>query len=287
MTIEVADRLAPRGMPHWAFWIIVAIVSFVSGEVLLSLFGERRFLTTRLLFAIGYATYPTVVTWAHSAFASAMQGMSSVLWRENCEFISWLGATQQRVFTLRSSAAKAVVFAVTAAAIITTVIVGLPFRSALLNSLSLMMLTPFLMICSQISYLLADLLLTLRHVVRRDADVQFYQVPHPAITNLQGYFASLAVLVTIAYGLLVLAAWNGPYGLSPVMLVWLSVLAFFPFSMFTWSSYQIHILMHQVREKNLAIADTLVQTALLDAQSNPNAGSLEELRAYPNRPLAR
>jgi len=53
--------------------------------------------------------------------------------------------------------------------------------------------------------------------------------------------------VTLGYISLIFALWYGPYGLSFEMQLWLTLLAFYPITMFSWSFLQVHNLIKSIK----------------------------------------
>jgi hypothetical protein len=64
------------------------------------------------------------------------------------------------------------------------------------------------------------------------------------------------------------------------MLVWLACVAFYPFAVFPWSFFQIHILMRNIKQSHLEIINSKVQgelTKVLNGQNLKGVGNLEKL----------
>jgi uncharacterized membrane protein len=112
--------------------------------------------------------------------------------------------------------------------------------------------------------------------------VPFFFLPHPAIQSLQSFCSTVAVLGTIAYFVLVIAVWGGPYGLSPVIQVWLFVLAFFPIVMLLWSFTQVHILTSSAKESHIRTINEQIQIALDRQVKAGDASSIDYLDKVMN-----
>jgi hypothetical protein len=66
-----------------------------------------------------------------------MQGLSVLLWTGDAEFEKWLKIRETRIFTLRSFEAKFVTGFVVVAGLIPIIILGLPFKSEIINIIGL------------------------------------------------------------------------------------------------------------------------------------------------------
>lgn len=163
---------------------------------------------------------------------------------------------------------------------------GFPFQTLTANILAVLGFIPLLIICGQGAYLLLDLLLVLRELVNLPPKVSFYLQSHPAIARLQNSFSSASLIVMLAYICLVLSIWQGPYGFSLEMQIWLTVLAFYPISMFFWSFFHVHILMLNVKNSHIKIVNKEVQETLervLKNKKNDDVDRLEKLMGIQNK----
>lgn len=266
-----------RRVPYWLYWLLVSMVAFAVGEVVLSIFNDTRFFWTRLLFSCLIFLLPAMSVWMARNFQKTMCSLSPLLWDDNSEFEVWLSTRMKRIFTLRSWPARLTTTIIVIAALTTVAILGLPFSSPELNSLALIGFALLLVICGQCGYELVDLLITLREIVRRPARVPFYLLPHPAVSGLQNYYSATALLYILNYVFLITAVWQGPYGFSQEMLVWLVFIASFPLGMFLWTFYQVHTLMKKVKESHFRTINQEIQKALEGVLTGDDSEEVERL----------
>jgi hypothetical protein len=114
-----------------------------------------------------------------------------------------------------------------------------------------------------------DLLATLRELVLRHIQVSFFMMEHRTISKIQSYHAFVAATVTFAYIWLVIATWQSPYSLSKgILQVWLTILSFYPLTLFVGSFLLIHIFMRNIKLSHLSVINKEVQEALKHVQNN-------------------
>jgi hypothetical protein len=105
-------------------------------------------------------------------------------------------------------------------------------------------------------------------------------IQHPVVHKLHNYYLTQTFFLVFYYVFLVIAIWQGPYGFNKPMLVWLACVAFYPFAVFPWSFFQIHILMRNIKQSHLEIINSKVQgelTKVLNGQNLKGVGNLEKL----------
>ena len=275
-----------KRIPYWLYWPIVGLLGFILGEIALTLLNEEHFLITQALFGAGVGLLPIVIiSFAHQ-FEKATADLSGILWASDQEYAEWFIARKTRIFTLNSWVSKLVTAFVVIGALLTISWLGFPFKTLTANILAILGFIPLLIICGQGAYLLIVLLLTLREMVHLPPKVSFYLHPHPAIVRLQNSFSSASLIVTLAYICLVVSIWQGPYGFSLEMQIWLTILAFYPISMFFWSFFHVHILMLRVKNSHLETINREVNQTLeqvLKSRKNDDVERLEKLMGIQNK----
>jgi len=251
-----------RKIPYWVFWLSLGTTSYFLGDLLIRLFNERGFFVTQMFFAGCAGTFPIVIEGFSQRFQETMRSLSAILWNDKTQFEEWLTEHTIRLFTLSSWPARIITSGVTLLALATVFLLGMPFRSTILNCFALFGFVLLLIICGQGVYMLLSLLITIRQITHRQPNVPFYRLPHPAITELSDQCALASLLIGIAYIALVIAISQGPYGFSVEMQSWLAALAFFPISMFFWSLIQVRTLMRNVKQSQLDIINAEIERNL-------------------------
>ncbi len=204
------------------------------------------------------ASIPSSIVFMYYDFRNTYNALAEVLWDDQLEFRRWFDARTSRVFTLRSTPAKLLVIGFLTLTLITVFLSGLPFKAGGLNVIALSGFFTLMVIGAQAAYILLDLLITLNDVTHRDPHVPFFRLPHPALSRLFNMYARSSLLTSVAYALLVIAIWQGPYGFSLQMQAWLTVLAAYPLAMFFWSFFRVHILMQKAKQSHLELINAEV-----------------------------
>lgn len=290
------EALVPERVPYWVFWPLCGLLIFVFGEAMLRVLGGRDFLVTQLVFCIGLAGAPTVMTYVSRSFWPTLhttpdgssEGLAVLLWVDpggqslldeprRSDFESWCVETHRRVFSLATARARIVVAATAVAGMATVALAGLPFQNGLVNIGSAALFIVLLAMSGHAASVIIGLLVTLTELARRQVRVPFFRLPHPAFSALLHYYSTVAVLVSGAYVVLAIGIWEGPYGFSLPMMLWLTVLAAFPLMTSTWSVVEVHKLLQRTKQIHLDAASAMVRRALAAAQTTGGASDLEAL----------
>ncbi len=268
----------PKKIPYWLFWPLVALIWFILGETLSRGIGNSLFFWDRLIFTIGVATVPTVHIWLFYSFEKIMNELFGSIWERNRKFDIWLENSKRRIFTLHSGPAKIITGFIVVIGIATVFFLGMPFADPVFNTLGLLTLILFLCICGQALYIAIALLLHLREIVNIPTKVPFYLMPTNSISKLQNYYLVLGFSILAFYFGLVLAIWQGPYGLHPMLVIWLFGLIFYPLGILINSTFQIHNLMRNIKTAQIKTINDEIQRALrnLRGRSSARAAALLE-----------
>lgn len=271
-----------KRMPYWIYWPIVGLFLFFIGEITVLLLHEKQFFFTQIALSAGIGLIPVVLVFYSHEFEKTIKNLESVLWTNKNEFEQWLFERTSRMFTLKSWGAKFVTALFITGALLTVFWLGLPLRSLTGNIIAILGFIPVLIIAGQTAYMLLDLLITLRELVFRPANVSFYLQLHPAIRQLQGFFSSVTLVTTLAYIIGALAIWFGPYGVPFAMQIWLTLLAFYPICMFFWSFLHVHVLMQNIKNLHTQIINREVQRTLDCVLKNEKTDDVERLEKIMN-----
>jgi len=276
------ERINPfKSVPFWIFWIGMGVIAFINSEVIVYAYDEdglMPFFLLRLILAIDFAGFPITIVLLSRGFVRTMQAVSPIMWDDASDFESWLEKRQKRIFTLQSRYSKVTAFLIGISVTTSFVLSGIPLQNPVSIVYFLIAGTLFTFIGGQTAYIILDLLVTLAELVKRDIRVPFFRIPHPAITRLQNYYASVALIMTAGYLSLVIAGWQSPYGLfNASVIAWLSILAFFPLTLFILSILQIHLLVSKIKDAQLDMANKLVQNLVQRAGNNLDVKTYEQL----------
>jgi len=280
--LSTYERIIPfKSIPYWLFWMLVGVLAFVSSEIIIRAYNEKRllpFLLLRSIISVAWAGFPITLTWLSHRFYDTIRFASDVFWSDAAEFEEWLERRHRRIFTFQSGASKLIALLIGISVTVTYSIGGLPLENPLPKFFFVITGTLLSIMGGHTAYIIIDLLATLVELVRRDVQIPFFRLPHPAITGLQNYYSVAALIMTAGYSSLVIAGWQSPYGLSnPAVITWLSILAFFPLALFILSSFQIHLLMSKVKESQLEMVNEQVQSLFRKVSSKTGAKTYDQL----------
>lgn len=266
-----------KRIPYWLYWAVIGLLTFVIGELLIRAFSENNLFWSRLLFSVAFGTLPSVNIWSFYTFRKIMRELSTFFWETDAEFEIWLKNKEINIFTLSSWTAKYVTGFIFFAGLTTIIILGLPLKSGICNIIGLISFALFLIFCGNTLYISIGLLSTVREIAKRPQRIPFFMIRHPVISKLQNYYFIQAILIVFYYAGLVIAVWQGPYGLNYAMLIWLTSLAIYPLAMFSWSFFQFHLLMQNIKQSYLETINSEVQHALNKVLNGHNFKEIEHL----------
>jgi hypothetical protein len=198
-----------------------------------------------------------------------MSDIYTLFWSNEAEFHIWLESRTKRIFTFSSWGSIVITGLITVPGILTIFEIGLPSQFRDLNIFAIVFFTIILILCGHGLYMCLDLLATLRELVLRHIQVPFFMMEHRTISKIQSYYAFVAATVTFAYIWLVIATWQSSYSLSKgILQVWLTILSFYPLTLFVGSFLLIHIFMRNIKLSHLSVINKEVQEALKHVQNN-------------------
>ena len=259
------------------FWPSLSLIVFFVGDFLIYQSGENRYLGTQTLFAITVTAIPLSFIWLSNNYQTNLNSLSGYFWDTKDEFEEWLDVRVKRIFALRSRKARFFILATTILAVITVFFLGLPFKSTWLNILGLMGFVFIAGLNGHAAYGFLDMMYTLKEIASRPVKSPFYFPAELAVSKLQSYYSTTTLLVTSGYILLAASVWEGPYGITPQMQIWLIISAFYPLAMFFWSFFQIHIIMQHIKHANIQVVNHEIQKLLPRALEEKKDGSMKQL----------
>ncbi len=273
------ENLIPvKRIPYWVFWPSIGIAAFgVTEGVLLWLHEAPYRWTVLILAGGGIGGLPTAYTWLSRSFQSTVAKLGPILWEDPQESNDWLQTSASRYFTFKYLPAKLVTGFVVVLAYLTILAVGLPLKTATGNIIVLIGFLPLAAVCGQGAHGLMSAIVALNELARRPTKAPFFMLPHPAVTGLHRYYSRLGLIVAIAYGSLFTAIWYGPYGLVPLMILWLFALAIYPAATFVASLVFVHELMKRIKMSQIAIINQEIQNTWQQPDTRTKAAELDKL----------
>ena len=258
-----------KKIPYWIYWFTVGVIVFVLGEIFARSINDELFFRDRVIFSLGIATVPTIHIWLCYSFEETMSELFGSIWKRNTGFDNWLDNSKKNIFTLHLHLGKITTGAIVIFGLITVFTLGIPFGEPFYNALGLLTFTPFLFICGQSLYIAIALLSHLARIVRMPVKVPFYLMPTTSLFKLRNYYLTLGLSILLFYVALVFAVWQSPYGFHPILLFWLSILALYPLGILFTSSFQIHVLMCNIKNAHIKkINDEIQQTLKISIGNN-------------------
>lgn len=262
------------------YWLSLGIFIFILGEAMILYFHEPQFLVPQIFFCIILGTIPLLYKLYFLNFQTVTQNINVLFEIDNTVWEEWLFTEQKNIFTLRSRFSKIIIFLGPALVFYTLAYLQMPFKSIPLIVFSIIALFILTLFCSITLQFTIMLLLFLRKLTFLKTVARFYLFPHPELTKLNRYFSSLSIIVSIGYIALVFAVWFSPYGFNFQMLIWLSVLALYPLTLFVWSFFHIHLIQHNVKFSFISLINEQVNEILSYTLKNKDSENLERLDRF-------
>lgn len=267
-------------MPYWIYWPFIGVLLFAMGEVLFLVFNETHYIVSRVIACFAFAVLPMINIWLFRSFKKVVFDLSQAVLADKDSTENWLKERELRIFTLRHPMAKFVTGLIAVAGLVTVIALGLAFKSQLVNVTSIGLFAILLWFCGQTLYISFDLLSTLRDLVTQPIEAPFYLIPNPAILNLQSYYSAASLMTIFLYVILFVAIWQGPYGLNISMLVWISLLAIYPITIFVLSFIQIRSLSKKIKYSYIQLINGEIQKILNHLLKNKSSDDVERLAKY-------
>ena len=281
------DHFGP--LPYWVVFPIIGVIVFGFGEGLVTFFRDNDFQIGQLIFALALGIVPMWLVFLRRTFDRVLVGDDdkalAPLLRPTFEDYGlpeqgigiWLGIWRRHAFFLATPRARGFVVLVEVAGIASYLYLGPPYKSPIIDALSLVGLAFLLGICGRAAFTMGQLLRLLAEIGDCDFRPPFFRLPHPATDALLGYYSSLALVTVVGYALLTEALIQGPYPHRWITLGWLSTLALYPIVVTVWSVIQIRALLRRAKQHHLDAANQLVTKALEVAQTRSSSDDLEAL----------
>lgn len=235
------------------YWPLLGLVSFAVGEYLLFSYGEKHFWYLEIFVVLINSTLPLLFIYFENTFRKTMLSLSEFIIVENVDFTTWLDQKERNVFSFETFRSKAITIMVTVLATGTILFMGMPMEHMVSNIIGFLALV-FLAFFGGYgaNFFLAQLIF-LNELVKLPIRVLFFRMPR-TVLQLQSYYSLSALVMTIIYSGLVLAAWLSPYQLAPGLLLWLGILGLYPLVTFCWSMIKVHSLMRRIKQSHLDTA---------------------------------
>jgi hypothetical protein len=270
-----------RKIHYVPYWVLAGAIFFGLEELAIRLFQETA-VTWRQVLVASIGIFGVIIGWnsIYRTFLHSMSDLDSIVEIPGGDADSSIRTRAERFFTLKSWGAKVAIAILCIGATATMLLMGLPFRTFGMNALFLIQMQFFLAVCGHGVYFLIALLVFLSQVVDYPLKTSFYRVNHPAILSLYTFYSRSAFVVLLLYSCLLVVIWQSPYGLQSYMLIWPSILAFYPLAMFTWSFLKIHKLMYRIKQSNVDMINRQVKETLellSEQASRENAEILAQL----------
>lgn len=272
------ERIIPDDrIPYWLFWSLFGVVAFLISEVVARASSEHEYRLAWAMLAVLLALIPFGFTWISHGFQRTTRRMRDLFWEDDKQFDEWMAPRFEATFTF-TRRAKIFTTILLAAAFLTILLpASNVYRSRSLNLLIYIEMSVCFIVGLQTAYMLVSLLGLLMKIVRMPVTVPFYRLPHPEISSLQNYFSGATLIVTVAYIVLVIAAWASPLSSLVEARVWLVILALYPFTMFIWTLTQVRYLNQRVRDNQIDIVNREVQLTLSKVSGGSDVSSVERL----------
>jgi len=267
-----------KNIPYWMYWLAIGTLGTLLGQIILRASHEKTLFWTALMIGVGgVGIYPTVLVWMAKHFYPTYMELSTIFWNDRKECENWVNNEFRKTFTLETHQVKLIIVFIVTLALVTISLIGLPFQSKIVNILATSGYILFAVICGQGAHVALNLLGVLSKVTKLKPNSPFYLSKPLPIISLLNYYSYNALFTTAGYIILTIAVWQGPYGFSFELQIWLAILAFFPLSMFFWSYYQIHIMLLKIKQEHLKVINQEVHRNLEKVLIGDTLESVERL----------
>lgn len=277
ITKSIYEKIIPFHLSKWLFWPLIGTVTFFIGILIINLSKETGYFWTQIFFTGMSIGIPLVFIWLNDNFRAALYPLSNILWNDSADFDSWVETRKRRLFTFESPVAKLLIVLAVALALITIFLLGLPFKSLGVNIIALIGFAFLTIENAHSAYTFLDFLITAHEIANRPINPPFYINTKYVISKLQNYYSSLTLFITGGYFAMAIAIWQGPYGITPELQIWLSFGAFYPLASFFWLFFQSHVIMQRIKHANLVAINQEIQTTYAQTMSKKSNEKLEQL----------
>ncbi len=267
-------------IPYELFWICVGLIIFVSGELAILHLGENDFLVPQIFFCLVIGCAPIFYKLYYKSFLEVSKNLNVLFEFDNDVWNTWINNETKSIFTLKHSYAKAIILSLWLSIFLTFIYIPLPFHSLPLQVYSIIGILIVATVGGIFIQFTIALLIFLRKLSNLKTVARFYLFPHPELTKLNRYFSTLAILIALGYFILVFSVWFSPYGFNFQMLIWLSILALYPLTLFGWSFYHIHLIQHNIKFSFIELINQQVNQVLSFTIKEKDSTSLEKLDRF-------
>lgn len=266
-----------RSLPPLAYWSLLGVAGFITGGVLIATYEDIRNLKVLAVHCALGAMLPIAGHYSALAFRKMVLDLGPVLWDgpDNC--MHWLEIRAGQIFTLSLLSSKVVTGGIVMLGFATIAYLGLPFVSPQMNTFALVAYTIVIAMCAQAAYVVVRLAEVLIELTGRTPKLPFLLFPHPGIAQLSNFYLSFTVLVALGYGLVGMAVFHSPYEFQPILMIWLSILAFYPLGLFLLWLVRVRRLNQAIRFSFLSQINKEVQSALETLRSSKEKEPLDRL----------
>jgi hypothetical protein len=253
-----AKPIISKKIPYWLQWPLIGLITFITHQILVYYFNERDYFLTSAFLSIFICLLPIIYAVGPVAFFDSVKPLIPII-DEKLGFDRWLHTRIERIFTFKSTYSRILTITVVIAGAITVNITEPLYTSNATKIFDFSAFILLLFICGQGAYVALDLIVSIKEIVNMPLVMSFYAKQSSIIKHIQRYFYFLTIKVTLIYAMLAIAVWAGPYGLNRAMQAWLIVLSLYPIGMFLWFFFQIHVLMLNIKQSQIIMANKEVQ----------------------------
>lgn len=243
-------------MDYRFFYPQVSLICFIIGVLAMTFFEEKNLVILLFIGCLALTVIPLNNIWSLNSFKRTMQDLYPFFWESKAEFEIWYQNKEKYIFTLNSWQGILTNGIVIILGLFTVYQMGFPFRSQFCNILGILSFTGALSFSGFTVYTSFGLLFALREIVKRPV---FFKMQHRDIYKLQNLYLYQTCFAVVFFLSSVCAVWQSPYGFNFEMRLWLLFAASYPLIIFSFSSYQIHILKSKFKNSDLNIINLEVK----------------------------
>jgi hypothetical protein len=273
------DFAIVRRLPYWINWILIGVIYHLIVTVVFILIGSNVLPIARgILTIVVFSGLPIAIIKFRNQFPQAFQNLKDVI-NISEDFSLWIEKTTRLIFSLSN---KSIIFTFLITDIIIIAVVlslNLPYSQSEII-LGILYLQPLVVIGGHAVHIAIRLVMFLYSVSHAELCVPFNMPSNLSIQSAYRYYSQISIVGFLIYGSHYLTPIVSGYALTVPIMIWMTFIGFFPFLLFTFSIFQIHVLMNRIKDFHIEQVNIEIQKVFEGLQekiSHSDAETLEVL----------
>jgi hypothetical protein len=263
---------------HYAVnWLLIGVFYFLIESLVLSIAETEFFPVTRLILTLVVVSgLPIAIVLFKQYFTKAFLCLDSIVNVSSDDFSQWLKENQELIFSFRN---RSIILTVLITDIVITAVVlllELPFDQNIVIW-ALVFLLPISAIGGHAVYIVIRLVMFLYGITNSPIKVPFNYPSRLSLQPVLRFFSRITIVGFFLYIFHFISFLFSNYAMSIPIMIWMAFIGFFPFVLFTFSIYQIHVLMSRIKEFHIDQVNYEIQKVFERLKENPSHNDAETL----------